>query len=111
MAPCGIGKSHNCWKFGTPLKIRGASSSSLKEATIVINTLVSRVILALSYCLAQASNKFRSPRKVSSTIANVHVPAAAVDAAVFSGTTEHHSETKHARGCFLFHLYVVIVVQ
>lgn len=89
----------------------GASLSFLKEATIVINTLISSVVSALSYIYVQASNKLDSLRKALLTSENIHTPAAAVDAAMFSKITEPHSETMKACGSILYRLYVFTVVE
>lgn len=68
-----------------PKNVHAMSLSYLKEATMVTNTTVPSVRLALNHFDVPASNKFQYLRKASSIRKNVHVPAASVDA-VFSKT-------------------------
>lgn len=66
-------------KKSSRYEMHDAPPSFLKEMTIVINTVVSSVVLALHYLYVQASNKCGSIRKTSSTRENSHMPSAAVD--------------------------------
>lgn len=45
--------------------MHGASLSFMKDAMIVMNTFVLILVLALSYCHAEASNKFGSLRNAT----------------------------------------------
>lgn len=58
--------------------MHGAHLSFLKKITIVTNTLIWSVVLALYYFYAQGSNKFGSLKKASSTRETTKAPAAAV---------------------------------
>lgn len=86
---------------------RVASFSFEKEITVVTNSILSSIILALCCFYVQVSNLFGSLKESSSRLETFETPAAAVDA-VFSMATEHAAETMQAHGSVLCRLCAFI---
>lgn len=67
MALCCGEKGQNCSKFVMRQEMHGASLSFMKDAIILMNTVVLILVLALSYRYAESSNKFDSLRNAALT--------------------------------------------
>lgn len=108
LGTCGVEKNKNISIFAIPWEMHDASSSCLKEFTIVTNTLVASAFLSLGCFNVRTGNTFSSLRKATSTRAKVYGQTVALDA-TFSKATEHDAETLYKQGCRLFYAYVLIV--
>lgn len=109
VATSGIENGQNSSILGMPWKMHGASLSQV--ITIITNTSILSVVLALYHFYVQARNKFGSLRETLSIRKNIHTSAVPAEGTMFSETREHHSETMYAHSCVLFHLHILIVVK